>query len=265
MYRGKKVAAIIAAAGSGKRMGISGVNKVYMELAGKAVLARTLSAFEGHPAIDEIVVAVKTDEMELGRRLIKENGFQKVTVLTEGGKERQDTVDAAVRHLSEDTQLVLIHDGARPLVDGETIEKTVEAASRFGAAAAGVAVKDTIKITQTQDLGEEGMCRWISETPERSLLWAMQTPQGFEVSLLRQALGEAKKNGFYGTDEAVLVEKIGKKVFIVQGKYDNIKVTTYEDIAIAEALLHLRENAAETKPRLLRKGEEEGYESWNRI
>lgn len=229
MIENKRVTGIIPAAGSGKRMGAAGKNKVYLELGGMPILARTIAAFERCPLVDALLVAVREDEISYCRKEILERfGFQKVVRLIPGGKERQDTVAAALDAVAEEDGIVFVHDGARPLIDQETIKKLLEGILEHGAAVVGVPVKDTIKIAA------EG---FIRETPERETLWAMQTPQGAEVKILKAAMEKAKAAGFYGTDEAVLLEKISKKVFIVAGKYDNIKITTSEDLVIGEALL----------------------------
>lgn len=229
MIKNKRVIGIIAAAGSGRRMGSIGKNKVYLELGGMPILARTIAAFEACPLVDELFVAVRRDELSYCRKeILKRFGFQKVARLIPGGRERQETVAAALDEILEDDGIVFVHDGARPLIDQETIQKLLEGILEHGAAVVGVPVKDTIKIAEAD---------FIQETPDRNILWAMQTPQGAEIKILKAAMENAKAEGFYGTDEAVLLEKISKKVFIVTGKYDNIKITTSEDLVIGEALL----------------------------
>ncbi len=257
MYGENHTAVIIAAAGAGKRMGMGEINKVYLCLEGEPVLARTIRAFEEHPYVDEIVVAVRRQDEDLCRALIKEKGFKKIGGCVIGGKERQDTVGLALERVSEKARLVLVHDGARPFVQAETITEVIKAACQTGAAVAAVPVKDTIKIAGApeRDEGESRREIQVEKTPDRNRLWAAQTPQGFRKEILQRALKKAEAEGFYATDEGALAEKIGEKVFIVQGKYDNIKVTTYEDLAAGKAILQGRKERKEKLPLREKKGE----------
>ncbi len=223
----KKVIVIIAAAGSGNRMG-SGIPKQYRMLKDKPVLVRTLQAFSSHPQIDQIYLVVPESHVTYCRNLIDSYAIEKVEKIIEGGKERQDSVFFALKQMDEDIGYVLVHDGARPLVSEGLISSVVEQTKLYGATAAAVPVKDTIKYV------EEGT---FTHTPKREQLYAVQTPQGFEKKLLKSAYEEAYREKICGTDDAVLVEKMGKKVYLVEGEYNNIKITTGEDMMIAEAML----------------------------
>ena len=231
MFNGKRVSVVIPAAGSGKRMQTGGKNKVYIELQGKTILERTFEAFENNESVDRIIVAVREDEVELCKKeaLIPEKHPKLMDVIP-GGAERCHSVYNALEKLDDD-DIVLIHDGARPFVENELIDKCIEAADKYGCCAAGVPVKDTIKIVR------EGVA---VETPDRKELFAMHTPQAFFVRDIADYIKNGIETGFLGTDEASFAEKQGKKVFIVESKYDNIKVTTSEDLIIAEAILMKR-------------------------
>lgn len=230
MYKNRKVTVIIPAAGSGRRMG-GPVNKVFMDLLGKPVLSRTVEAFEGHEGVDEIIIAVRADERDFClENVIRPGDHPKVSAVIAGGAERYDTVLNCLEAADENS-IVLIHDGARPLVDEETISAVIEAVDEHGYCCAAVPVKDTIKIVSNGA---------VSSTPDRSLLWAAQTPQGFFCGEIKGLIKKSLKEGYFGTDEAGFAEKQGKKVFIVSSKYDNIKITTSEDLIIAEAILMKR-------------------------
>ena len=231
---GKKnifVSAIIAAAGSSTRMG--GGDKQSLELFGKTVLERSIEAFENSGIIDEIIVSAREDAVEDIKALVKAKGFTKVRAVCAGGATRQQSVKNAVACCSENTDFVAIHDGARPLVTGDIIRKTVQAAIRYGAASCAVRVKDTIKVASDD-------CSVLS-TPDRSALWAVQTPQVFDfkqyVLLLKNVSADI-------TDDCQVFEAAGQTVMLVEGDYENIKITTPEDIILANAILKARENNA---------------------
>jgi 2-C-methyl-D-erythritol 4-phosphate cytidylyltransferase / 2-C-methyl-D-erythritol 2,4-cyclodiphosphate synthase len=226
MYQNKKITVIIAAAGSGKRMG-SGISKQYIEIDGEMILERSLRAFCGHPYIDSICLAVRKEDICFCRdRWFSKPGFEKVAMIVPGGAERQDSVAAALEAVSagERTDFVLVHDGARPFITAESISRLTEAAVCFRAAALGVPVKDTVK-TAAGD--------YYTGTPDRKTLFAVQTPQGFALDLLNAAYRKAAEDGFRGTDDAQLAEHIGEKVRLVMGDYSNIKITTKEDLSSA--------------------------------
>lgn len=222
---------VIPAAGQGKRMG-AGRNKLLLTLEGIPVLIHTLMVFEEDEECGGIVLAIHPDDEQPFKQLLAEYGIRKVTHYVHGGKERQDSVYGGVKVLPTDG-IVLVHDGARPFIKKETIHELVKAAEKDGAAIAAVPVKDTIK--KAEDLQ-------VTETIERSSLWAVQTPQAFRISVLRKAHEQAAKNEFLGTDDASLVERLPHKVVIIEGDYDNIKLTTPEDVYFAEAILKKRQN-----------------------
>jgi len=233
MFNGRRVSVVIAAAGSGKRMQTAGKNKVYIELQGKTILERTFEVFEKNDKVDRIIVAVKKDELDYCREeILPSEKHIKLMGIIPGGTERCHSVYNALENLDEE-DIVLIHDGARPFVDSETIDKCIESVDKYGCCAAGVPVKDTIKIVR------DGVA---VNTPDRKELFAMHTPQGFFAGDIKKYIKYWIDEGYVGTDEASFAEKQGKKVFIVESKYDNIKVTTSEDLIIAEAILMKRRN-----------------------
>jgi 2-C-methyl-D-erythritol 4-phosphate cytidylyltransferase len=220
---------IIPAAGQGKRMN-AGKNKQFIELEGKPVIIHTLEIFAADKNCEGIILVVNSQETDIFQKLISSYRLKKVQKLVVGGDERQHSVYNGLKVLSGNG-IVLIHDGARPFLQPAIIKSLVQKADSDGAAIAGIPVKDTIKVT------DEGA---VSHTLERSSLWAVQTPQAFRLSLIVQAHEEAMKEGFVGTDDASLVERLGQAVYIVQGHEHNIKLTTQEDLIIAQAILHSR-------------------------
>lgn len=232
-----KVSAVIAAGGKGKRMGIRD-NKVYMPLKGQPVLSRTLTVFEACRLIDEIIVVVPQDEKDLCiRRVIGPLGIAKTVKITAGGKERQDSVRCGLREISANCDFVVVHDGARPLLTSALLEAVIREAFSWGAAIVAVPVKDTIKVAD-----DKGM---VVDTPARDRLWSVQTPQAFRKDILMEAHAAAVTKGISATDDAFLVEKLGLPVKIVPGEYDNIKITTPEDISIGEGILSRRRDLNE--------------------
>jgi 2-C-methyl-D-erythritol 4-phosphate cytidylyltransferase len=221
--------AVVVAAGRGTRMGAPD-NKPYLPLSGRPVLAHTLEAFERCVAVASIVVVAAPGEEERASELALREGFRKVKAIVTGGSERQDSVFVGVSALNTDG--VLVHDAARPLVTPAHIEACCKAAEEHGAAALAVPVKDTIKIADGNG--------FIVSTPARSTLWNVQTPQAFRREELLEAHQEARGREVPATDDAMLLEQAGRKVAIVQGSYDNMKITTPEDLPIAELLLSRR-------------------------
>ena len=220
---------IIPAAGQGKRMG-AGRNKLFLTLEEIPILIHTLRVFDEDEECKGIILSIHQDDEKPFKELLKEYRIQKVTKLVHGGKERQDSVYNGVKATQADG-VVLVHDAARPFVRQETIHQLVQAAQNAGAAIVAVPVKDTIKKAEQQV---------VSETIERSSLWAVQTPQAFRISILRDAHEKAVEDQFTGTDDASLVERLPHKVVIIEGDYDNIKLTTPEDVYFAEAILKKR-------------------------
>jgi len=218
-----KVSALIVAAGTSTRMG--GIDKVFAPLDGEPLLAKVITVFQDCHSIDEIVLVLAKKSMEQGRTLIKERGWSKVVAVCSGGPRRQDSVKEGLRRLVG-CDWVIIHDGARPCLSADLIERGLIAAQKTGAAIAGVPVKDTIKIVSRRG--------FVQETPARQCLWAAQTPQVFRYDLITEAYRQANDEV---TDDAALVEKLGHRVEVYMGSYHNIKVTTPEDLAVAEVLL----------------------------
>ncbi|MGI6092612.1 MAG: 2-C-methyl-D-erythritol 4-phosphate cytidylyltransferase [Veillonellaceae bacterium] len=223
-----KVTAIIAAAGRGKRMG-RGINKVFIPLSHCPVLVHTVKKFSQCEEIDKLVIVTGPDEAAEVKELLANADIIKPWKVVAGGSERQYSIANALAVVDNDCEITLVHDGARPLIELETIRNVIAAAWQYRAAGVAVPVKDTIKTVDTEG--------FITATPPRHTLWAIQTPQAFATELLQQAYTNAARDGYLGTDDASLVERLGVKVKIVQGSYNNIKITTPEDLIIAEALL----------------------------
>ncbi len=218
----QKVGAVIVAAGSSQRMG--GIDKIFALLGGKPVLARVIDAFQRCSSIHQIVVVLSQQNLEPGRQLVAENEWSKVTDVCAGGSCRQDCVVAGLSRLKH-CVWVVIHDGARPLVTADLIERGLEAAIETGAAVAAIPVTDTIKVA-----GDDW---FIQGTPPRHNLWAVQTPQVFRFDIIAEAYHQAKSEV---TDDATLVEQLDYRVKLYMGSYGNIKVTTPDDLALAEFL-----------------------------
>ena len=222
------VSVIFPAAGAGRRMK-AGKNKVFLELAGAPILLHSLLKFSSLPAVGELIVVVAEAEVDYIGRLLAEVRGLKPYQVTAGGAERQDSITNGLKLLNPEADVVLVHDAARPLVSLETIEAVVRAAEEKGAAIAAVREKNTIKAVDAAG--------FVQETPPRENLWEVQTPQGFRRELLLRAYEKAAEDGFLGTDDASLVERLGEHVFVVESEYRNVKITTPEDLLIAEALL----------------------------
>lgn len=220
--------AVIVAAGKGTRMNMD-VSKQYIEVADKPVLARTIQAFENCRFIHEIILVVNEyDMLYCKQEVIEKFGFRKVKSLVAGGSERQSSVFNGLKEVDKSCDIVLIHDGARPFIEEDTILACTQAALEFKACCAAVPVKDTIKTAS-----EDG---FIKQTLNRSELWSVQTPQAFKYNVIMEAHKRAAEECFIGTDDAVLVEKTGIKVKLVKGSYNNIKITTHEDLIFAESI-----------------------------
>lgn len=225
-----KISVLIPAAGQGKRMETS-VKKPYLILSDKPVLSHTIDRFEQNSVIDEIIVIVdESDLTACHEDVISPFRFRKVRELVAGGETRQVSVFNGIQALSSDVDYVVIHDGVRPFIDDEIIFRCIEATVECGASVAAVPVKDTIKVANKDLL--------IDHTPKRDLLWRVQTPQVFRYSLLLEAHDMAIKDGISASDDATLVEELGHPVKLVMGSYKNVKLTTPEDLLLAETLLN---------------------------
>lgn len=221
---------LIVAAGSGKRMN-AGINKQFIKLKNKEIIAYTIESFYKNENIDEIVVCIKKDEEEFFKKHILDKYKFKNIRIAYGGKERQDSIYNGLKEVNKNCDIILVHDGARPFVDNRIINESIESAKEKKAVVVGVPVKDTIKIVN-EDI--------VEATPERSTLWAAQTPQTFKYKLLVEAYEKAYKNNYYGTDDSMLVENMGQKVTMIMGSYENIKITSPEDINFGEQILNTR-------------------------
>jgi 2-C-methyl-D-erythritol 4-phosphate cytidylyltransferase len=214
----------------GKRMA-AGINKQYLKLGGKPILAHTLAVFENAAFVDDIYVIVPGDEIPYcTENVIERHGFTKVRRIVAGGRERQQSVFNGLKAADglESDDIVIVHDGVRPFVPLEAVRRSVEVARLHDGALVAVPVKDTVKITSG------GV---VVDTPSRENIWLAQTPQTFRYRLILDAYERADREGFLGTDDSSLVERMGKKVRIVMGDYRNIKITTPEDMILAEAFL----------------------------
>ena len=223
----KKCGAVIVAAGSASRMG--GIDKVMATLGGEPMIQRTVRAFQECDAVSEIVIVTREDLILPITDICK--AFPKVTAVVAGGKSRQESVNKGLSALGKEVKLAAIHDGARPLITWQLIDCCVRAANTYGAAAPAIPVKDTIKTV-------EGFI--VVKTPDRSKLRAVQTPQVFDIDLLKGALLKAQQDGAEVTDDCSAVERLGMKIKIVDGDETNLKVTTPMDLKIAEMLLEER-------------------------
>lgn len=224
-----KVTTIITAAGKGTRMN-SNINKQYIDISGIPVLARTISAFQKCEAVNDIIVVVNEENIDYCKeKIIEKYNFTKVKSLVCGGAERQNSVYQGLCAADENSNIVLIHDGARPFVSNKNIVDCINAAKIYGACGIGVRLKDTIKICDKNG--------FVESTPDRSSLWSIQTPQAFIYDIIMDAHKKAIQCGYIGTDDMVLVERQGIKVKIIEGSYQNIKITTPEDLLTGELII----------------------------
>ena len=221
-------AAVIVAAGSGKRMGTT-VSKQYLLLEGKEILAHTVEKFEKSKMIDEIILVVGQEKVSRISQMAAGHDSKKISAVAQGGAERQDSIWNGLMQTSPSVEIVLLHDGVRPFVTEEMIQASIQTAREMGACAVGVPVKDTIKVCGADDM--------TLETPDRSRLWQIQTPQTFRRKVIFQAFEKARKDGFVATDDTSVAEYAGFPVKVIQGSYRNIKITTQEDLLIARAFL----------------------------
>ena len=223
-----QVGAVIVAAGRSTRMG--GVDKTFAPIYGRPLVAHTLDRFESSSLIDQIVLVLAEDSLEQGRKLVEERDYEKVAHVCAGGQRRQDSVRNGLELLSP-CDWVIVHDGARPCLDDAILQRGLDAAAECGSAVAGVPVKDTIKLVTPDQM--------VKDTPDRSQLWAAQTPQIFRYGLLLEAHRTCTQDV---TDDAAMVESLGHPVKMFLGSYENIKVTTADDLVIAETFLKAASN-----------------------
>jgi 2-C-methyl-D-erythritol 4-phosphate cytidylyltransferase len=223
------VSAIIVAAGRGIRMNEK-VRKQYLLLAGHPILSHTLRVFGACSAIDRILVAVPGEDFDFcHKKIVEPLNLQKEVRLVAGGAVRQDSVYNGILAIEDKKGLVVVHDGVRPLIRPELLVACIEGAFETGACSLGLPALETLKCVNSSG--------YIHATFERETIWLAQTPQAFEYGVIRQAHENARRHGYSGTDDAFLVERLGKKVKMIPGSRSNIKITTPEDLAIAEAML----------------------------
>jgi 2-C-methyl-D-erythritol 4-phosphate cytidylyltransferase len=220
---------VIAAAGQGSRMGMK-TNKQFILLNAHPILAYSLDFFEKQDLVDEIVVVSSEKELDYCKNeIIKKFRYKKVSAVLAGGKERQDSVWVGLQYLSPDTDFVAVHDGARPLLSSDILRRLLTEAEEWGAAIPGVASKDTMKMVDKDS--------FVRQTIDRSMVYSIQTPQVFNYQELFDAYRQAYEEDFYATDDLALFEKYIGRVKLVAGDYNNIKITTPEDLIIASSLL----------------------------
>ncbi|MEF2969080.1 2-C-methyl-D-erythritol 4-phosphate cytidylyltransferase [Paenibacillus sp. M1] len=227
---------VIVAAGRGTRMGTK-ENKQFLLLRDKPIIVHTLEVFDRHPLIGEIVLVTGEHDVDRCRAWVAEYGIAKQVKVIPGGAERQHSVYRGLLNIGADW--VLVHDGVRPFVTSGQITACYETAVRHGAAILAVPVKDTVK--QVDEAGR------VTATPDRRSLWAVQTPQAFRRADLLRAHEEAEAGGFLGTDDAMLIERLGIPVMVAQGGYNNIKITTPEDLDFAEIIINKKDFGGEDK------------------
>ena len=233
------VTAIVPAAGGGTRMA-GALPKQYLPLAGIPLLARTLQALRASGRVDSLILVVPPGQEARCRTEILEPFGLHADAVVPGGADRQASVFAGLSRIPEGTDLVLVHDGARPFITPAVIQAVVAAAAEAGAAVAAIPVTDTIKVA-----GPDGS---VKETPERGRLWAAQTPQVFRPALLREAHRQALQDGFRSTDDSALVERLGHPVRLVPGSPENVKITTKADLALADHILQARHRESGRRP-----------------
>lgn len=222
--------AIIVAAGEGKRLG-GAISKSLLPIAGRPLVLRTLDRFFSAQCVEKVILVVGGKELGQSRALLEAdpNLSRRRWALQAGGASRQESVRRGLEKLEADCEIVAIHDGARPFVSPALIDRCVHETYRTGAVVVGVPAKDTIKVVSPE--------HWVQRTPARSTLWAIQTPQVFRKEIILEAHERGMREAFEATDDAMLVERIGRPVFLLEGERTNIKVTAPEDVLLAEALV----------------------------
>ena len=231
------VTAIFPAAGASRRMKIN-TNKNFLEIDGEKFLTMTLKTFSKVERVKDLIVVVAENEIEQVENFLNAEKNLKPYKIVVGGSERQYSIANALKFISEDTEIILVHDAARPLISQSVIENVIDAAEKFGGAIAAVPAKNTMKFIDAEN--------FVKSTPPRNELVEVQTPQGFKKNILLRAYKKAEEENFLGTDDASLVERLGEKIKIVSGDYKNIKITTQEDLKIAESFLTAEKNVLPT-------------------
>jgi len=225
-----KSTAIITAAGYGRRVG-GQKKKQFLLLGGVPILVHTLEKFQSSNLITDIILIAPNEDIEFCKKefLLKYN-FTKLKKIVSGGKKRQDSVSNGLKEVSQDTEIIVVHDGVRPFISSRLLETSIKEAIKKGAAVAAIPVNDTLKKISAQGMLENGL--------NRDSIWRIQTPQVFKKEILIHAFEKARQDDFYGTDESSLVARIGNSVHIVKGSELNIKITTPEDMILAESIFH---------------------------
>jgi 2-C-methyl-D-erythritol 4-phosphate cytidylyltransferase len=224
-----KIVALIAAAGKGRRMN-SRISKPFIPISGKPILAYTIDKFEKCKSIDKIYLIVSPEEKEIcHKNILLRYNFSKVQELIDGGDTRQDSIYNGLKELDKDTDIVVIHDGARPLIEETIIQDSIEKAQKYGAAITAIPIKDTVKKSKNNF--------YINKTLNREEIWRAQTPQTFKYDIILTAYHQAYKDKYLATDDAAIVERYGHKVKLIIGPEENIKITTPFDLIMAEVFL----------------------------
>ena len=228
MAKAGRVVAVVPAGGTGKRMG-AGTPKQFLMLDGVPLMLHSLRALERAPSVSEVVLVVpKQERTRALTEVVERYGLKKVLKVVSGGATRQESVHHGLNEVDEDAEIVVVHDAVRPFVTEDLIERSIEAARKHGGAIVAVPMKDTPK--------QAGADRLIQRTLDRAELWLAQTPQTFRRALVVEAYRKAEVEHVHGTDDAALVERLGHQVGIVEGSWENIKITTPEDLVLAEAI-----------------------------
>lgn len=233
-----KVSVILPAAGLGLRLK-SDIAKPLIPIEGESIIIHTLKNLDDHPLVNEIIVVFNSKDIAKLKELVKQKGIKKVKDVIEGGVTRKDSVKNGLKHLSADTDFVLIHDGVRPFLESEILTKVIDAALKYDAAIVGVPVKSTIKKIKSNNLE-------VDSTINRDGVWEIQTPQVFKKDLIIKAYNNS--DGIEASDDAFLVERLGHRIALVEGSYLNIKITTPEDLILAQAIFKQVNKANQWSP-----------------
>lgn len=229
-----KAAVIITAGGVGKRFDGQGGNKLlkqFIPLSGKPIISYSIQSFESSELVSEIIVVVPENQVEYTQtEIVDKYNFQKLLRVVSGGDERQNSVEKGIQSITSDPDVIVVHDGVRPFASPGLIEEVIKEASKTGGAIAAIPATDTIKKSAPK--------QFIESTLPREQIWFAQTPQAFKSDIIKEAFKKAKEDRYLGTDEAELVERLGKEVKLVLGSKYNIKITTPEDIEIGERIIN---------------------------